>query len=181
MKNLGKNVKLVTVGAIMYLFSIAPVFAQETVALSDAEIASVAVVANQNDIDFAEIAKRRSGNVEVLNFAKTMATDHQAVIELAVALVTDLGVTPKDNAVSQQMSADAEKTKQMLNSIPAAEFDKAYVDNEVAYHTAVVGAVEDVLIPQSKNTKLKQLLQQALAILKTHLSHAQMLQKEMTE
>lgn len=157
---------------------LSPVFGQKTPSLSDPEIASVAVVANQNDIDFAEIAKRKSHNPEVLEFAGTMIKDHQTVIDLAVALVTKLNVTPKDNAVSKGLLSDAVKTKEMLNSKSAAEFDKAYVDNEVAYHKAVIAAVKNVLIPQSQNGELKALLQKVVPILEAHLAHAEMVQKK---
>jgi len=54
---------------------------------------------------------------------------------------------------------------------------KAYADNEVAYHKSVIGAVETILIPQAKNAELKSLLQQVLPTLKTHLEHAEMVQK----
>lgn len=157
---------------------LSPVFGQNTPTLSDPEIASVAVVANQNDIDFAEIAKQKSHNPEVLEFANTMITDHKAVIDLAVALVTKLHVTPKDNAVSKSLLSDAEKTKEMLNSKSAKEFDKAYVDNEVGYHKAVIAAVKDLLIPQSQNEELKALLQKVVPILEAHLAHAEMTQKK---
>lgn len=153
-------------------------FAQNTPMLSDAEIASVAVTANQIDIDYASIAQQKSMNASVLNFAKTMKDDHTAVINQAVALVTKLGVTPKDNAVSQSLEAGAAKIKAQLNGTSAAAFNKAYIDNEVAYHKSVIGAVETILIPQSKNAELKQLLQNVLPALKTHLSHAEMVQKE---
>src|SRR5689334_2159777 len=110
----------------------------QTPKLSDAEIASVAVTANQVDIDYAKIATSKSKNEQVLNFAKTMATDHQAVIDQAVALVTKLKVTPQDNDVSKKLKSDAEATKKTLQSKSGKDFDKAYIDNEVAYHKAVI-------------------------------------------
>jgi putative membrane protein len=146
--------------------------------LSDAEVASVAVVANQIDIDYAGIAAKKSKDAEVLSFAETMARDHKGVIEQAAALVKKLGVTPKDNAVSKQLLADAEKTKRMLESKSGEDFDKAYVNNEVAYHKAVISAVETLLIPETENAELKELLQNVLPALKAHLGHAEMLQKK---
>jgi putative membrane protein len=165
--------------SLALLISLSPVksFAQKSPKLSDPEIASVAVVANQNDIDFAAIAKQKSKNAEIINFAKTMANDHQSVIDQAVALVTKLKVTPKDNAVSQNLTADAAKIKKMLMSKSAAGFDKAYIDNEVAYHRAVISTVETVLVPQAANAELKALLQNVLPTLKAHLEHAEMVQK----
>lgn len=153
--------------------------AQKSQKLTDPEIASVAVTANQIDIDYAKIALKKSKNQQVIDFAKTMEKDHGAVIDEAVALVTKLGVTPKDNATSKSLNAQAVKTRKMLNSKSGAAFDKAYVDNEVAYHTAVIGAVENVLIPDASNKELHDLLVSAVPLFKAHLEHAKMLQKSL--
>jgi putative membrane protein len=156
-------------------------FAQSSTKLTDPEIASVAVVANQNDIDFASIAITKSKNKNVLEFAQTMTTDHQSVIDQAIALVKKLGVTPKDNAVSKKLLSDAENTKKTLSSKSGDAFNKAYVNNEVAYHKAVIAEVENVLIPDANNAELKDLLQKVLPVLKTHLEHAEMIQKIFTK
>lgn len=156
-------------------------FAQHAPKLADDEIASVAVVANQNDINFAGIAQKKSKNAEILKFATTMANDHKAVIDQAVALVTKLKVTPKDNAVSKKMAADAKKTEKLLNSKSGKAFDKAYIDNEVAYHKAVISALETVLIPQAQNAELKSLLQSVVPAFKTHLEHAEMVQSDISK
>lgn len=152
------------------------VLAQENTRLSDAEVAYVAVTANRIDIEYAEIAKKRSKNADVLKFAETMKNDHTAVIGQATALAKKLGVTPKDNAVSKQLQADAERTKAQLDGKSGAVFDKAYIDNEVAYHRAVINAVEGLLIPETENSELKDLLLKVVPALKTHLEHALMLQ-----
>lgn len=152
-------------------------FAQQSPKLSDPEVASVAVTANQIDIDYAEIALGKSKNEDVLNFAKTMISDHKAVIAQAVALATKLKVTPQTNSLTKKLLADAEETKKLLRSKKGKSFDKVYVNNEVAYHKAVISVVETILIPETDNAELKTLLQNVLAPLKTHLSHAEMLLK----
>lgn len=151
--------------------------AQERPKLSDAEVASVAVVANQIDIGYAEIAKEKSKDAEIVKFAETMIRDHNAVLGQASALVKKLGVTPKDNSLSQQLLAGADKTKKSLRAKSGKAFDKDYIDNEVAYHKAVISTVQDVLIPETENQELKELLQGILPALNTHLSHAEMVQK----
>lgn len=170
-------IAVVSMCLVMFL---TPAYAQENSKLSDAEVASVAVVANQIDIDYAEIAKKRSKNDDVLKFAETMKNDHTAVIDQAAALVKKLGVTPKDNAVSQKLMADAKKMKTTLNSTSRKSFDKAYIDNEVAYHKSVIGAIESLLIPETENPELKELLQNVVPALKTHLEHAVMLQTKIS-
>ncbi len=167
------------VAALCFLM-VTPSFAQKkAMKLNDAEIASVAVTANQIDIDAAKLAESKSKNAEVLNFAKTMITDHQSVINQASALVKKLGVTPKDNATSRQLRANAQKTAASLKNKSGAAFDKAYVKNEVAYHKAVIAAVENTLIPDAQNAELKNLLQSVVPVLKTHLAHAEMVAKNL--
>ena len=176
MKKLRSFTAILIVLAIMTtLCSVA--IGQGTPKLNDAEIASAAVVANQNDIDFAKIAQQKSKNAEVLKFAETMARDHQAVIDQAVALVTKLKVTPQDNAFSKKLENDAAKTQKSLKAKSGKSFDEAYINNEVGYHKAVISAVETVLIPQANNAELKGLLQNVVPALRAHLEHAEMVQK----
>lgn len=158
------------------LFSV-PALSQKNPQLSDPEVASVAVVANQIDIAYAAIAKEKSKDKEILKFAETMTTDHNAVLAQAGALVKKLNVTPKDNAVSQSLLTGADKTKKTLRSKSGKDFDQAYIDNEVAYHKSVISAVETLLIPETENAELKALLQNIVPALKTHLAHAEMVQK----
>lgn len=174
----GKTLLAITFALLMSTFTLPPsVYAQDSPKLSDAEVANVAVTANQIDIDYAAIAKKRSKTEAVLQFAATMASDHKAVIDKAVALVTKLNVTPKDNAVSKQLLSDAAKTKAKLNALSGKAFDKAYIDNEVAYHKAVISAIEGLLIPESENAELKGLLEGVVPAFKAHLKHAEMVQK----
>ena len=149
--------------------------------LTDPEIASVAVTADQIDIDYAKIAKSKSKNADVLKFAATMAKDHQSVNDQAIALAKKLNVTPMDNPTTQSLLSGAATTKAMLNSKTGADFDKAYIDNEVAYHEAAIALVEGTLIPDATNPELKSLLQTALPIFKQHLEHAKMVQKQFTK
>jgi putative membrane protein len=178
---ISKTFQTAVAGIALLMLSAAPALSQASPKLSDPEVASVALVANQIDIGYAEIAKKKSKDAEVLKFAQTMITDHSAVIAQAVALAKKLGVTPKDNSVSQGLLKDAEKTKKSLQSRSGAAFDKAYVDNEVAYHKAVIAAVEGLLIPETENQELKDLLTNVVPALKAHLGHAEMLQKSMNK
>ncbi|QEC54330.1 DUF4142 domain-containing protein [Anseongella ginsenosidimutans] len=169
-----KKSALLTTSLLLFAFV---GYAQETPKLSDAEVAHVAVVANQIDIDYAAIAKEKSGNADILKFAQTMANDHTAVIKQAAALAKKLGVTPKNNAVSKQLLEGAGKKQKELRALSGKAFDKVYIDNEVAYHKAVIGAVETLLIPETENSELKDLLKNVLPALKAHLDHAKMVQK----
>lgn len=164
-------------GILLSTLIIGQLLAQEKPKLSDAEVAFIAVTANQIDIAYADIAKQKSKDPEVLKFAETMQRDHKGVIDQAVALAKKLGVNPLDNSVSKKLVTDSEATKKDLLSRSGKSFDKAYIDNEVGYHKAVIQAVEDLLIPETENGELKQLLSNVLPALKAHLMHAEMMQK----
>ncbi|MDX1701065.1 MAG: DUF4142 domain-containing protein [Melioribacteraceae bacterium] len=153
-------------------------YGQSETKLLDTEVASVAVVANQIDIDYAEIALKRSKNQEIIDFANRMIEDHNAVISQAAALVQKLGVDPKDNAVSQSLLEGAKKTKKELKKVSKRKFDQMYIDNEVAYHKAVIAAVKNLLIPETENSELKELLTAVVPALEAHLGHAEMVQSK---
>jgi putative membrane protein len=90
--------------------------------------------------------------------------------------VTRLKVTPEDNETSQSLKAGGEKNVAALKSLKGAAFDKAYVDHEVAYHQAVLDAVDKTLIPGAKNEELKALLVKVRPAFVAHLEHAKHVQ-----
>jgi putative membrane protein len=147
----------------------APASAQD---INDAQIAAIVVTANQVDIDAGALAAKVSTNAEVKKFANQMVTDHTGVNKAAVELVTKLMVTPQDNPTAQGLKEGGRKNIEKLKMLSGAAFDKAYIDNEVAYHTAVLAAVDSVLIPGARNAELKALLVKVRPAFVAHLEHA---------
>ena len=64
-----------------------------------------------------------------------------------------------------------------LGALDGAAFDKAYIDNEVAYHKTVNGALEGTLIPSASNGELKSLLETGLTLFREHQAHAEQVAK----
>lgn len=157
--------------AIVLLTLTGPAFAADK--QTDAQIAHIAYTAGAIDIKTAKVALQKTQNDDVRAFANDMVRDHEAVNDKALALVKKLGVTPEDNATSQAMVKQADEERGQLEKLSGAAFDKAYVDNEVAYHKAVDGALSSTLIPSSTNGELKSLLQTGLKIFEGHLAHAE--------
>ena len=145
-------------------------------AVTDAQIASIVVTANQVDIDAGKLAAERASRPEVKKFGELMVTDHTGVNKAAVELVTKLKVTPQDNPTSQSLKAGGDKNLANLKTLKGAAFDKAYVDQEVAYHAAVIDAVDTVLIPGASNADLKALLVKVRPAFVAHLEHAKKVQ-----
>jgi len=147
--------------------------------LSDPEVAHVAVTANTIDIDAAKFAQTRTQNPAVKQFAATMITDHSAVNAQAAALAKKLGVTPADNAVSQSLQSGAAEARKKLEPLSGAAFDHAYIAHEVAYHQAVLDAIDKVLIPTTENAELKKLLEDVRPAVAAHLEHAKTLSTQL--
>jgi putative membrane protein len=147
--------------------------------LSDPEVAHVAVTANSIDVDLARFAQTRTRNAEVRQFATTMIADHTAVNAQAAALAGRLGVTPADNAVSQSLVSGAAQARTGLEPLRGPAFDRAYMDREVAYHQAVLDALDGLLIPTSSNADLRQLLVDVRPAFAAHLEHAKLIRSRL--
>jgi len=145
-------------------------------AITDAQIAHIVVTANQVDIDAGTLAASKGSNAEVKKFGQQMVTDHTGVNKQASELAAKLKVTPADNPTSQSLKAGGDKNVAALKSLSGAAFDKAYIDNEVAYHQAVLDAVDKTLIPGATNAELKALLVKVRPAFVAHLDHAKMVQ-----
>jgi putative membrane protein len=151
----------------------APAAAPAAAAPTDPQIAHIAYTAGQIDIAAAEQALKKTKNPAVKSFAETMVRDHKAVNDQALALVKKLGVTPEENPTSTALSEQAKAMLARLDALSGAEYDRAYVDNEVAYHRTVNGALRDTLIPSASNAELKSLLQTGLKLFGEHQAHAE--------
>jgi putative membrane protein len=143
---------------------------------NDAQIAAIVVTANQVDIDAGKLAASKSTNAEVKKFAQLMVTDHTSVNKQATDLVTRLKVKPEDNATAQSLKKGGDENLANLKTLKGAAFDKAYVDHEVAYHQAVLDAVDKTLIPSASNADLKALLVKVRPAFVAHLEHAKHVQ-----
>lgn len=151
----------------------------EPAAPNDAQIAAIVVTANTVDINAGKFAEKRSLNKEVKAFAKQMVTDHTGVNKQATALVTKLKVTPEENDTSKSLKEGGDANITKLKELKGKDFDKAYVDNEVTYHQAVIDALDKTLIPNAQNAELKKLLVNVRPAFVAHLEHAKHIQSSM--
>jgi len=166
------SVRLVAAIAAVYLCT-SGAFAQNAAKPTDPQIAHIAYTAGQIDIEAAQQALNKSKNKDVREFATDMERDHKSVNDKALALVKKLNVTPEDNETSKALSKQAADKRAELAKLSGAAFDKAYIDNEVAYHKTVNSALENTLIPSAKNPELKDLLTTGLKIFQGHQQHAE--------
>ena len=140
---------------------------------TDPHIAHIAYTAGNLDIEAAKQALKTSHNATVRDFAQQMVRDHEAVNAKALALVKKLHVTPEANPTSASLTKGADAERAKLAKLSGAAFDRAYVNNEVAFHKAVNSALASTLIPSAHNAELKSLLETGLTLFKEHQMHAE--------
>jgi putative membrane protein len=146
---------------------------------TDPQIAAIVVTANQVDIDAGTLAKSKAQSSDVKEFAQLMITDHTGVNKAATDLVRKLHVTPVPSPTSESLQKGGDENLAALKKLSGTAFDKAYVDHEVAYHEAVLSAVDKTLIPSAQNAELKALLVKVRPAFVAHLDHAKHLQSEL--
>ena len=170
--------KKITSSMIASLFALAATAAfAQSAAPNDAQIAGIVVTANTVDINASKLAQKMSRNKEVKQFGKHMVTDHSGVNKQATALVKKLKVKPEDSDTSKSLKDGGAANISKLKGLKGAEFDKAYIDNEVTYHQAVIDALDKTLIPNAKNAELRDLLEKTKPAFVAHLEHARQVQK----
>lgn len=141
--------------------------------VTDPQVASIVVVANQIDVNYGKIALKKSKNKDVRRFAQTMINDHENIIKSAAVLAGKIGVAPDDdNAITKSLLDQEKETGDRLEGLSGDAFDKAYIDNEVAFHDAVISMVKTILIPQTMNEELKKALIDVSPLLEHHLEMA---------
>ncbi len=148
---------------------------------NDAQIAHIAYTAGQIDIKAADQALQKTSNPKVKAFAEEMVRDHTAVNDKALALVKKLNVTPEDNPTSQSLTKAADAKLAELGALSGPAYDRAYVENEVAFHKTLNGALKTTLIPNAQNAALKSLLETGLKLFRSHQAHAEHLEMSLAK
>ncbi|HEX9108232.1 MAG TPA: DUF4142 domain-containing protein [Longimicrobiales bacterium] len=153
--------------------------APASAALSDPQIAMIALSANSGDSARGRLAEQKATNAEVKAFGKMMVTDHGGLNKQAVALAKKLNVTPAQSAADSDLVSKVQGMTADLQGKTGKDFDKTYVDQEVQIHQLVLDDLDKTLIPAAQNAELKSLLQTARGGVQAHLQKAQALQAKL--
>ncbi|HET7583556.1 MAG TPA: DUF4142 domain-containing protein [Gemmatimonadaceae bacterium] len=145
--------------------------------LDDATIVAIFDAANTADIETAQLAAEKATNKDVRALAQQFVHDHTAVRQQGRDLAKKLGVTPTPPADSSAAKAHAQAMA-MLRSKSGADFDRAWLQHEVAYHKAVIDAVTSTLLPAIKNAELKALVVKVAPAFQAHMAAAENLEKK---
>lgn len=147
-------------------------------ALTDANIVAILDGANAADSAAGAIAAAKGTAADVKSFGRDMMRDHHALRVAGQDLAKKLNVTPEMPA-GDNSAATASAWRDSLNAMArGAEWDKAYINHEVAYHESVLNTAQTAL-GAAQNAELKALIEKAAPNIQAHLEHAKQIQSKM--
>jgi putative membrane protein len=149
-----------------------------TPSLDDPTIVAIFDGANTADIETGTLAAQRGASKEVRDFGAMLARDHAAVRQQGRDLAQRLGVTPTPPASAASATAHADAMKS-LGAKSGADFDRAFLDHEVAFHQGVIDAVKGTLLPAIQNVEVKDLVIKVAPAFEAHRAAAANLRQKL--
>jgi putative membrane protein len=146
--------------------------------LSDANIVALLDEANAADSASGAYALRKATSPDVKAFARLMMVEHHALRAAGQQLAQRLNVTPEPPA-NDPLKPAAESEMAALKAAPkGAQFDRTYIDQEIAAHKLVLDVAEKGH-DAAQNEDLKKLIEQAKPVIEKHLNRAEEIQKKL--
>ncbi|UYL07868.1 DUF4142 domain-containing protein [Bdellovibrio sp. SKB1291214] len=163
------------------LFTVASLllFALNCFALDDTHITEIMKTANTGEIDAGKLAKKRATKDSVKTFAEKMVKEHTDNRDKVKEISKDQDIKMVDSDESKMLKDDAKKKIKDLKKVKGGEFDKAYMGTQVAMHQQLLDDLDQKLIPQAKNPKLKSYLEETRTHVQNHLNDAKTIQTEL--
>lgn len=143
---------------------------------TDATIAGVELAANSTDVSYAKLAPNRAQSAAVQDYAARMLTDHSAIDRSMRELLDAIRLDGEESPVSLAYRDVSTAKRAQLRASAGRVFDSAYVNNDVAFHTQLVGLLDKQLVPKAQNPQLRQALASIFTAEVAHLAHAQRVQ-----
>jgi putative membrane protein len=145
---------------------------------SDANIVALLDHANAADSTAGSLAAAKATNAGVKQFAKLMMSEHHALRKAGRDLAKQLKVTPEPPATDPVTPLAQQETQALQSAPKGAQFDRTYIDQEVAAHQAVLDLANKAH-DQAKNEQLKALIEKAKPVIEKHLGMAKKLQQQL--
>jgi putative membrane protein len=132
-----------------------------------------AALLDRSQIEMARLAGQKSGNREVNDYARMLATDHSRNFEKVSALLQEADMNPP-----QLLSPDMRESLDKLWGLSGSEFDREYVNMTVDDHRMALAAFRR-LSGTAGNSGVKIYANETLATLQDHLRKGQEIQSKL--
>ena len=139
---------------------------------ADGHIANIAMVANEGEAQQGSAAAARATSAEVRLFAQMMVTDHTSALNAARDTAARNGITPMENDTTRALREGTPRVIANLDTYRGADYDRQYIDYQIALHQWLLNGLDTTLIPQAVNADLRSLLQTQRGAVAAHLEQA---------
>jgi putative membrane protein len=147
--------------------------------LSDGEIVAIYDQVNSFDIETALLGAARAKSPSVRALAAAVARDHIGVRNAASALARKAGISPMLPSERFAAASDHDALMEDLLARSGADFDRAYISNELAFHRAAIEAVQSVLLAQAHDVALQAHFRDVLPHFEHHLAETERVAREL--
>lgn len=151
----------------------------KTAKLNDGQILAVARVANDGELQMAELARKNAKSNDVKQFAAMMISHHRDVMTKERQVQDKAKVQVEENDVSTEVKREAEGAISTLRNQSGDEFDRGYVDAQVRIHKDVLDTIDQRLLPNARSADVKSHLTEMRRTVASHLARAESLQKKL--
>ncbi len=145
---------------------------------TDANIVALLDEVNKAESAAGAYAAGKTADADVKAFARMMMGEHHALRVQGLALAKKLSVTPEAPAEDPVKTAGKSEMEALRSAGSGGAFDRAYIDQEVSIHKAVL-ALAGRAHEDTSNRELQALIEKAKPTIQKHLDRAEELQKSL--
>jgi putative membrane protein len=146
-------------------------------AMSGQQFLQHLAMANQMEIDMAQLAEQKSSNQQVKDFARALQQDHSKAQDAVQQMAQEENLSVAAPGADQKSGKEA-MMKQKMQSLSGAEFDKEFIRHQVMNHQREVAQLQRIS-QSGADPNSQQLAQQLLPDMQKHLQTAQQLAQQL--
>ena len=144
--------------------------------LTDQQMMTIDLTIHQLGVERGKLAQTKTYSPEVRRFADQIVNDDSLNAKTSMSLMKNLKLPMQESDLTKTLKSDEASTLQLLNKLTRADFDKAYIDNEVTYCRNVLATLDTSLLPQVQSAVIKTAVQNSRTTLAGRLRQAEQLQ-----
>lgn len=124
-------------------------------AVSTGDVFATLRAIHSSEMEHAKLALMKAQDPRVKAFADEVVKEHTAQSLNDEQLMSRMNVQPRPNAISAQISGDASDQTSRLNTVQGADFDRAYIQEQIRYYRMLLGVLDDKLIPNVRDPQVR--------------------------
>jgi putative membrane protein len=162
--------------SLMILTLVSMGFLAKGQTLTDGQIIHIMKTTNEEATDLGKVAKSKADNKYVKEFAVMMIDTHKQSEKDIKEVARKTNIKPVKNETSKNLERDVKTKENDLKKLKGSEFDKAYIDQQIAMHQQLLEDLNSKFIPAAQHQELKTYLETTKTHVQEHLSKAQEIQ-----